>query len=304
MLFRKQTQRWIGTFVLVNEPVHFDSELYGIPLVEMDCPFLPITPDCRGIKIVNYSPARVVDGKMSSLYSVVDDIILGHESIELGCGNAACDGIHSNTKSCFSLDGGMTTAMSVFSSRILSRQLSISAVKYLSRDLGTYFLHPAYLTTGEYVSVWDEVDLRSHVRLVLRHYASAAIKWIIAGWSKPSKSSEQMVAVSRVFHLSRVKPERRLADAPIMLPPRNALPNPQVSGVDDTEDLCESQQDIGEAIYVAPPPVVALGDEDNFEQSHITLIFFFPRPTTTTRYVHIHDPCMTTEQPIFCCECE
>uniref|UniRef100_UPI00358E92CB uncharacterized protein n=1 Tax=Myxine glutinosa TaxID=7769 RepID=UPI00358E92CB len=266
-LFLKQNQRWIGTFVLVNEPVYFDTELFGIPLVETDCPFLPITPDWQGIEIVTHSAARVVDGKMSALYSVVDDMMLGHESIEFGCGNAACDGVHSNTKPCFSLDGGMSTAMSVFSCRISSREMNIVAVKYSSRDLGTYFLHPAYLMSGENVSVWDEDDIRKHVRLVLHHYASAGIKWIIAGWSKPSQKSEQTVAVSRLFHLSLVKPERRLADAPIMLPPKKALPNPTVDAIDDTEDPCQSQEDIGELIHVVPPAIVGRGDNVILEPS-------------------------------------
>uniref|UniRef100_UPI00358EE26E uncharacterized protein isoform X3 n=1 Tax=Myxine glutinosa TaxID=7769 RepID=UPI00358EE26E len=155
----------------------------------------------------------------------------------------------------------------LLSCRISSREMNIVAVKYSSRDLGTYFLHPAYLMSGENVSVWDEDDIRKHVRLVLHHYASAGIKWIIAGWSKPSQKSEQTVAVSRLFHMSLVKPERRLADAPIMIPPKKALPNPTVGAIDDTEDPCQSQEDIGELIHVVPPALVGRGDNVILEPS-------------------------------------
>uniref|UniRef100_UPI00358F3C7D uncharacterized protein isoform X1 n=1 Tax=Myxine glutinosa TaxID=7769 RepID=UPI00358F3C7D len=134
-------------------------------------------------------------------------------------------------------------------------------LKQNQRWIGTFVL------SGENVTVWDEDDIRKHVRLVLHHYASAGIKWIIAGWSKPSQKSEQTVAVSRLFHLSLVKPERRLADAPIMLPPKKALPNPTVDAIDDTEDPCQSQEDIGESIHVVPPALVGRGDNVILEPS-------------------------------------
>uniref|UniRef100_UPI00358F5C6F uncharacterized protein isoform X2 n=1 Tax=Myxine glutinosa TaxID=7769 RepID=UPI00358F5C6F len=260
IIFQKQSQRWIGAFVLVNEPVYTNNHRYGVPIIETACPFLPVIPDWVGMKIVQYSQARVREGDRTALFAIVSDIALIHQSIQSGCGSAGCDGAHPNTKTCFTMDVRVATYLCVFSCRVSSAEMNISGVKYLSRNLGTYFMHQDYLTMGEDV-MWDEDVLRHHVTLVLRHYQNAGVKWIIAGWTKLSHCAESSVAVSRVFHLSLVKPERRLHDAPIMQPPsQNPSPHPQVRAVDNTADAHHHQQQqqqggVGEELNIVGPPV-------------------------------------------------
>ncbi|XP_014674708.1 PREDICTED: uncharacterized protein LOC106814857 [Priapulus caudatus] len=60
----------------------------------------------------------------------------------------------------------------------------------------------------------DDVAIREACAAVLKYYKDANVGWIICGWYKPGIAAGAEVAKKPKFHVTHVRPERLLAEAP------------------------------------------------------------------------------------------
>ena len=73
----------------------------------------------------------------------------------------------------------------------------------------------------------DHVAVRESVRQTLHHYEEAGVNWVISGWFKPGISAGAEIAKEPRLHITHIRPQRILDDAPEYKCPVTAIAEEQ-----------------------------------------------------------------------------
>jgi hypothetical protein len=75
----------------------------------------------------------------------------------------------------------------------------------------------------------DDLEVRDVCQAILTYYAAANVGWTICGWYKPGMAAGAEVPSDAHVHITHIRPDRVLADAPrYRLPEPAALPQQQL----------------------------------------------------------------------------
>ncbi|XP_014680051.1 PREDICTED: uncharacterized protein LOC106820002, partial [Priapulus caudatus] len=143
-----------------------------------------------------------------------------------GCGAAMCDGQHGVSERCCALTSGTPNKL-LLRCVVSSRAAGITNAKFQSGALTKLLMEEecSKVNAGDLI---DHVKVREACQDMLNFYDEAGIGWTICGWFKPGMVPGAEVAKEAKMHVTCIRPDHELDNAPRYRLPVPAVPAQQL----------------------------------------------------------------------------
>ncbi|XP_014676651.1 PREDICTED: uncharacterized protein LOC106816539 [Priapulus caudatus] len=224
-LFLMKDCRWIGMTICIYEP-EFEFVVAGLAALSTEQPLLPLQNQCLGTVLTPYLSEWAVSGSTKALYVRNADLHFLRVNVVEGCGAAMCDGQHGVSERCCALTSGTPNKL-LLRCDVSSRAAGITNAKFQSGALTNLLMEEecSKVNAGDLI---DHVKVREACQEMLNFYHEAGVGWTICGWFKPGMVPGAEVAKEAEMHVTCIRPDHQLDDAPRYRFPAPAVPAQQL----------------------------------------------------------------------------